>query len=84
MSRIANAPVDLPKSVEVTLQGVDLKVKGPKGAMELRLHDAVEVESGPERVVGPKKMGQLLDDAMKDKLRAMITARAEARAAGAG
>ena len=46
MSRIANAPVNLPKGVEVSLQGADLKVKGPKGAMDLHVHSAVEVEVG--------------------------------------
>jgi large subunit ribosomal protein L6 len=44
MSRIANAPVEVPKGVEVTLKGVDLTVKGPKGAIVLRLHEAVEIE----------------------------------------
>ena len=44
MSRIANAPVEVPKGVEVTLNGADLTVKGPKGVMALRLHAAVEVE----------------------------------------
>jgi large subunit ribosomal protein L6 len=46
MSRIANAPVTLPKGVEASLQGADLKLKGPKGAMDLRVHSAVEVEVG--------------------------------------
>ena len=46
MSRIANAPVELPKGVEATLKGADLMVKGPKGAMELRVHAAVEVIIG--------------------------------------
>ena len=57
MSRIANAPVDLPKGVEVTLKGVDLKVKGPKGAMELRLHDAVEVEINDAQLAFKGRVG---------------------------
>lgn len=44
MSRIANAPVDVPKGVEVTFKGADLTVKGPKGVIALRVHDAVEVD----------------------------------------
>jgi len=44
MSRVAKAPVALPKGVEVTLNGQDLQVKGSKGAMTLSLHDLVEAK----------------------------------------
>lgn len=43
--------------------------------------DVAEADSGPARIAGPKNMGTLIPDPLKDKLRAMITARAEARAA---
>jgi large subunit ribosomal protein L6 len=57
MSRIANAPVALPKGVEATLQGVELKVKGPKGAMGLRVHDAVEIEIGDAQLAFKGRKG---------------------------
>ena len=44
MSRIANAPVALPKGVEVTLNGQDVMVKGPKGTMSHSVHRDVSVE----------------------------------------
>lgn len=44
MSRIANAPVALPKGVEVTLKGQDVTVKGPKGTMSHSVHRDVSVE----------------------------------------
>ena len=44
MSRIANAPVALPKGVEVTLNGQDVVVKGPKGTMSHSVHRDVSVE----------------------------------------
>ena len=44
MSRIANAPVALPKGVEVTLKGQDVTVKGPKGKMSHSVHRDVSVE----------------------------------------
>jgi large subunit ribosomal protein L6 len=44
MSRVANAPVALPKGVEVKLDGASLKVKGPKGELSHQVHDAVAVE----------------------------------------
>jgi large subunit ribosomal protein L6 len=38
MSRIGKRPVPLPKSVEARLDSGVLKVKGPKGSMELNVH----------------------------------------------
>jgi large subunit ribosomal protein L6 len=34
MSRIGNQPIELPKSVEVTLEGSHVRVKGPMGQLE--------------------------------------------------
>jgi large subunit ribosomal protein L6 len=44
MSRIANAPVVLPKGVEATLSAGSVAVKGSKGNLNLDLHNAVAVE----------------------------------------
>lgn len=44
MSRIANAPVAVPKGVEVNVNGKDLKVKGGKGELGLTIHDLVELK----------------------------------------
>ncbi|MBT6277175.1 MAG: 50S ribosomal protein L6 [Chromatiales bacterium] len=43
MSRIANAPVAVPKGVDVTLSGQDVTVKGPKGTLDLHVHRDVSV-----------------------------------------
>lgn len=43
MSRVANSPIEIPKGVEVTLNGQDIKVKGPKGELNHTTHDAVEI-----------------------------------------
>lgn len=52
MSRIANYPINLPKGVEVQLQGQLVSVKGGKGSMSYAVHDDVEVvqEDGMLRV----------------------------------
>jgi large subunit ribosomal protein L6 len=44
MSRIANNPVKLPSGVEVKIDGQRVSVKGGKGAMEIDLHQDVEVK----------------------------------------
>lgn len=43
MSRIANAPVDVPSGVEVTLSGNLVKIKGTKGELEWNAHALVSV-----------------------------------------
>ncbi len=43
MSRIANAPINLPSGVEVTLSGQVVKVKGSKGELEWNVHELVSV-----------------------------------------
>lgn len=43
MSRIANHPVTVPSSVEITEDGQQLTVKGPKGTLEHRINDQVAV-----------------------------------------
>jgi large subunit ribosomal protein L6 len=43
MSRVAKQPVRVPSGVEVTIEGQAVTVKGPKGTLEHRVHDTVEV-----------------------------------------
>lgn len=43
MSRVANNPVELPRGVEVKLDGSDLTVKGSKGALQLSLAAGIKV-----------------------------------------
>ena len=45
MSRIGKKPVLVPKGVTVTLNGNELKVKGPKGELESSFHNAMKIES---------------------------------------
>jgi len=51
MSRIAKAPIELPSGVEIKVKGSEVKVKGPKGNLELRLHANVSVEKNEENFV---------------------------------
>ncbi|MCB1677811.1 MAG: 50S ribosomal protein L6 [Halioglobus sp.] len=43
MSRVANNPVQLPRGVEVSLNGSDITVKGGKGTLQLRVVEGVRV-----------------------------------------
>ena len=44
MSRVANQPVSVPSSVEITENGQQVTVKGPKGTLEHMIHGLVEME----------------------------------------
>lgn len=43
MSRIANAPVEIPVGVEVALNGSEVSIKGTKGTLTRNIHRDVEV-----------------------------------------
>jgi large subunit ribosomal protein L6 len=55
MSRIGRMPIPLPSGVEVTLDGSTLRVKGPLGTLERRIHPEIRVEreDGVIRVIRP-------------------------------
>ena len=44
MSRIGNSPITVPAGVEVTLNGNNITVKGPKGTLARELHEKMKVE----------------------------------------
>ncbi len=54
MSRIGKKPVPVPSGVTVTLDGQTVKVKGPKGELQTKLVDLVNVkQEGDDLVVSP-------------------------------
>lgn len=46
MSRIGRLPISVPKGVEVTIDGQDVTVKGPKGTLHHTVTDPIKVELG--------------------------------------
>ena len=51
MSRIANQPVPVPAAVEISEQGQQLTVKGPKGTLEHTIHGLVEMTREGEELL---------------------------------
>jgi ribosomal protein L6P/L9E len=51
MSRIAKTPIELPSGVELNVQGGEVKVKGPKGNLAIRLHPRVSLEQDDKNFV---------------------------------
>ena len=55
MSRIGKKPIDVPSGVEVTINGNNVKVKGPKGTLERTIHESMNiVREGNVILVNPK------------------------------
>ncbi|WP_062293942.1 50S ribosomal protein L6 [Demequina phytophila] len=48
MSRIGKMPVPVPAGVDVTIEGADVTVKGPKGALTHTVASPITVEKGDE------------------------------------
>ena len=59
MSRVGKKPIQIPKGVEVKIEGHLVRVKGPKGSLERRMHpDMKLVAEGEEiRVERPDNLG---------------------------
>jgi large subunit ribosomal protein L6 len=55
MSRIGRKPIPVPKNVTATIDGQTVKVKGPKGELERRLHPsmAIALDDGNITVARP-------------------------------
>jgi large subunit ribosomal protein L6 len=55
MSRIGRLPIEIPAGVDVTVDGSDVKVKGPKGELSLTVAQPIEVriEDGSVLVTRP-------------------------------
>jgi large subunit ribosomal protein L6 len=51
MSRVAKNPIELPKGVEIKLDGRELTVKGSKGALELSVVEGVHVNQDDNQLV---------------------------------
>ncbi len=51
MSRIGRLPIAVPSTVDVTIEGRHLTVKGPKGTLSRQLHPDISVDREDDRLV---------------------------------
>ena len=72
MSRIAKSPVEVPKGVDLSVEGQDIKVKGAKGERSMTVHPDVVV-SFEDGVVSVKPRDEASNDfAMAGTMRSLI------------
>ena len=55
MSRIGKMPIAVPSGVEVTLEGQQVSVKGPKGTLSHRVAEPISVERAESGERGPAR-----------------------------
>ncbi|HBT95466.1 MAG TPA: 50S ribosomal protein L6 [Coriobacteriia bacterium] len=55
MSRIGKQPINIPAGVEVTIEGLTVKVKGPKGELEQTTTDYVSVSQVEAQLIVQRK-----------------------------
>jgi len=72
MSRVANSPINVPSGVEVKVNGQDVSVKGPKGALEFTVHNMVNanIDENVVSVAANKKTQQAV--ALAGTTRALV------------
>ncbi len=71
MSRVGRKPVDIPKGVQVKVDGTTVSVKGPKGELTQSFHRDMQIAVEKSQVV-VKKPEDPLFDAMHGLTRALI------------
>ncbi|MBC8519100.1 MAG: 50S ribosomal protein L6 [Gammaproteobacteria bacterium] len=71
MSRIANAPVEIPTGVDVTVSGQKIQVKGANGSFDYDVHETVNV-AHEDNVVRVSAKGGKECVAMAGTMRALI------------
>jgi large subunit ribosomal protein L6 len=72
MSRVGRLPIAIPAGVEVTVGEQLVRVKGPKGALERRVHPAIRVAVEERRVVVTRQSDDRAHRALHGLTRALV------------
>ena len=72
MSRIGKLPIAIPAGVEVTLDGKEITVKGPKGTMTRTIVDPIDVEIKDNEIVVTRHNDEAQNRAYHGLTRALI------------
>ena len=72
MSRVGKNPINLPNGVQVTINGHDVAVKGPKGTLTQTVEDGIEVKVEGTQVVLSRATEQKRHRALHGLYRALI------------
>lgn len=72
MSRIGKKPVEIPKGVNVTLNGQNVKVKGPKGELEFDVHSNIKISVEQNQILLTRNNDEKENRALHGLSRALL------------
>lgn len=72
MSRIGRKPVEIPSGVKVAISGGELKVEGPKGKLNLKVHPRIKVDVEEKQVAVSRPTDNRQDRALHGLTRSLI------------
>ncbi len=72
MSRIGRMPIDIPANVDVDIDGLNVKVKGPKGEITHSFPPVVEIAREGDQIVVNRKSEEKFSRAMHGTTRAVL------------
>jgi large subunit ribosomal protein L6 len=73
MSRVGRKPISVPAGVDCKLDGVELKVKGPKGQLERRLHPNMQVTIEGDLITVTRPTDGRIDRSLHGLTRTLIS-----------
>lgn len=72
MSRIGKKPVTIPEGVTIDINGQDVKAKGSKGELSMRVHDEVSVKMEDGQVVFAPRSSSLSAKKLYPTMRTLV------------
>ena len=72
MSRVAKQPIEIPKGVDIKVDGQVVSAKGPRGQSEVSVHDTVEIVMQDTTLGVQAKNGEQSALAMAGTMRALL------------
>lgn len=72
MSRVGKLPIQIPGGVQVSVNGTEVSVKGPKGSLTQKIDDGINVNIEGSEIVSTRATDQKRHRAMHGLYRALI------------
>ncbi len=72
MSRIGKKPIQIPQGVTVTVNGLTVEVKGPKGTLSIETHDTINVKVEDDTVIVERTSETKTDRTLHGTIRSLI------------
>ena len=73
MSRVGRKPISVPAGVDCKLDGVELKVKGPKGQLERKLHPNMQVTIESDLITVTRPTDGRIDRSLHGLTRTLVS-----------